>query len=162
LVVAGSGPLQAEFSERVRQLGLEKIIIIRGRIPYVDMVAEFESADALLFTSTRESLGSVVLEAAAYALPFVALDLGGPSTFFPSSAGIKIAPTTFEATAAAIAKAIIELRDDPEKRLEMGRCAYQFAKESIWEVHAKVMQRIYEDAASSATRIKLECAVSPA
>jgi glycosyltransferase involved in cell wall biosynthesis len=104
----------------------------------------------------------VVLEAAAYALPFVALDLGGPSTFFPSSAGIKIAPTTFEATAAAIAKAIIELRDDPEKRLEMGRCAYQFAKESIWEVHAKVMQRIYEDAASSATRLKLECAVSPA
>jgi glycosyltransferase involved in cell wall biosynthesis len=87
------------------------------------MVREFEPADTLLFTSTRESLGSIVLEAAAYALPFVALDLGGPATFFPSSAGINITLSTFDATAAAIAKAIIELRDDPAKRQEMGRSA---------------------------------------
>jgi len=162
LVVAGSGPLLAEFRERVQRLGLPKMIIIRGRIPWEQMVEEFESADALLFTSTRESLGSVVLEAAAYALPFIALDLGGPATFFPSSAGIKITPGTFQETAAAIANAIIELRDNPKRRQKMGRCAYAFAKESTWEVHAKVMQQIYDDAASRAARLKLDCAVSPA
>jgi glycosyltransferase involved in cell wall biosynthesis len=149
LVVAGGGPLQSEFSERVRRLGLERTIVIRGRIPWDDMAREFESADALLLTSTRESLGSVVLEAAAYALPFIALDLGGASTFFPASAGIKIAPTTLKETAADIAKAIVELRDYPEKRLEMGRCAHEFAKASTWDVHAQVMQQFYDDAAAS-------------
>jgi glycosyltransferase involved in cell wall biosynthesis len=118
------------------------------------MVREFESADALLLTSTRESLGSVVLEAAAYALPFIALDLGGASTFFPASAGIKIAPTTLQETATAIAKAIVELRDHPEKRLEMGRCAYQFAKASTWDAHAQVMQQIYDDAAAGSSRLR--------
>jgi glycosyltransferase involved in cell wall biosynthesis len=150
LVVAGDGPLQSEFSEKVRRLGLEKTILIRGRIPWDDMVQEYRSADALLLTSTRESLGSVVLEAAAYALPYIALDLGGASAFFPASAGIKIAPTTIKETAANLAKAIVELRDYPERRLEMGCCAYQFAKASTWDVHAQVMQQIYEDAAASA------------
>lgn len=149
LVVAGTGPLEIEFRDKVRRLGLDAVITVRGRIPWADMPREFEAADALLFTSTRESLGSVVLEAAAYGLPYITLDSGGPGTFFPSSAGIKIRPTTLEGTAKAISDAIVELRDHPERRIEMGSCAYRFAKENVWEAHARIMQRIYEDAVRS-------------
>jgi len=155
LVVAGGGPLQSEFSEKVQQLDLENMIVIRGKIPWDDMVAEFESADALLLTSTRESLGSVVLEAAAYALPFITLKLGGAATFFPASAGIKIAPTTVRETARGIAKAIVELRDYPERRLEMGRCAYGFAKASTWDLHARIMQQVYDEAAVSGSPLRI-------
>lgn len=152
LVIAGTGPLQSEYVEQVRRLNLQGVISFRGNVPWENMAHEFRSADALLFPSTRDSLGSVVLEAAAHGLPFIALDVSGAASFFPDAAGIKITPSTVDATVAAIARAILELRDNPARRQVMGRNAYGFARGSTWDLHGAYMQRIYDDAVQASSR----------
>jgi glycosyltransferase involved in cell wall biosynthesis len=148
LNIAGDGPDRSAFQFTAKRFGLEKIVSFRGQIPWPEMSMEFESADVFLFTSLHDSFGSVVLEATAYGLPIITLDIGGAGTFLPSSAAIKITPTTVEATSNAIAKAIIRLRDDLPLRRSMGIAARQFAESMLWDSQSAAMWDIYQRALS--------------
>jgi glycosyltransferase involved in cell wall biosynthesis len=147
LTVAGDGPLRREFESSAERLGLRDIVSFRGRIPWEEMAQEFLAADAFLFTSIRDSFGSVVLEAASYGLPSIALDIGGVGTFLPASAAIKVRPSNVEGTVLAIAEAILRLRDDAALRLEMGSASRRFAESMLWDKHAATMWQIYQEAA---------------
>ena len=147
LTVAGDGPLRKDFESAVERFGLRDIVTFRGRVPWEEMSREFLAADAFLFTSLRDSSGSVVLEAASYALPIMTLDIGGVGTFLPAAAATKISPSTVEETASAIAQAILRLRDDTALRLEMGSASRRFADSMLWDKHAATMWQIYQGAA---------------
>ncbi len=143
LTIAGDGPLRKDFESSVQRLGLNAVVTFRGRVPWEAMSKTFIESDAFLFTSLRDSFGSVVLEAAAYSLPVITLDIGGAGTFLPAAAAIKISPSTVRTTASAIAAAILRLRDDAQLRQDMGSAARQFAESMQWEKHAETMWRVY-------------------
>jgi glycosyltransferase involved in cell wall biosynthesis len=147
LTIAGDGPYRSEFESTVRRLGLDDVVTFKGRVPWEGMSREFRNADVFLFTSLRDSSGSVVLEAATYGLPFITLDISGIGTFLPASAAIKIKPTTVEGTASEIAAAVRTLQDDPVLREKMGGEARRFAESMRWEIHAETMWTIYRDVA---------------
>jgi glycosyltransferase involved in cell wall biosynthesis len=144
LTVAGDGPLTRDFESTVKRLGLRDIVTFRGRVPWLEMSKEFLRADAFLFTSLRDSFGSVALEATSYGLPIVTLDIGGAGTFLPAGAAIKIKPSSVKGTASALAGAILRLRDDPSLRHGMGLAARRFAESMSWEQHAAIMWQIYQ------------------
>ncbi len=82
LLVAGSGSDRARMEDLTRELGLTNRVNFLGRIPHEDMPALFQRCDAFLFTSLRDSFGSVVLEAMAHGLPVVTLNHQGMRALF--------------------------------------------------------------------------------
>lgn len=152
LWVAGDGPLREAWRAETQRLGLGERVRFLGRVPWEGMPALFREADAFLFTSLRDSFGSVVLEAMAFGLPVLVPDHQGVGTFVPEEAGVKVPVTTPEATVAAFAEAVERLALDPEARNRMALAAWRFAQEERWDRRAQRMLALYEEVLRDAGR----------
>ena len=89
LTVAGSGHLEPELKKLCVELGIAEKVHFIGSVPYTEMPALFRSCDAFVFSSLRDSFGSVVLEAMAQGMAIVMLDHQGVGTFVPSEAAFR-------------------------------------------------------------------------
>ena len=88
LVIAGSGPLEAELRKLAEQLKLGERIRFLGQIPQARRL--FSAFDLFALTSDHEPFGMVLLEAMAADVPVMATDCGGApevSQRLPSMAG---------------------------------------------------------------------------
>jgi glycosyltransferase involved in cell wall biosynthesis len=144
LRVAGNGPMRQEWGALAARMGLEGRVEFLGLVPHPEMPALYRSADAFIFTSLRDSFGSVVLEAMGAGLPIVTLDHQGVGAFVPPEAGFKVPVTKPEETVAGLADAIRALAESPELRARMGRAAWEFAKTQTWERRAEQMTELYK------------------
>lgn len=145
LVVAGDGPMRARWEARARELDLADRVSFAGHVPWERMPELFREADAFLFTSLRDSFGSVVLEAMAHALPILALDHQGVGDFVPPDASIKAPVTTPAETVTALSQSIRRLVRSPEDRWRMGEAAWAHARTHSWESRAAMMTEWYEE-----------------
>ena len=75
LVIAGSGPLEAELRKLAEQLKLGERIRFLGQIPQARRL--FSAFDLFVLTSDHEPFGMVLLEAMAADVPVMATDCGG-------------------------------------------------------------------------------------
>jgi glycosyltransferase involved in cell wall biosynthesis len=145
LLVAGSGSDRARMEELTRELGLAKRVEFLGRIPHEDMPALFQRSDAFLFTSLRDSFGSVVLEAMAHGLPIITLNHQGMRAFVPEDAAIKIPVSTPEQIITDFALGIDAVVSNPNSMRRMSEAAYAFANEQTWVRRAEMMNTLYEE-----------------
>jgi glycosyltransferase involved in cell wall biosynthesis len=149
LLIAGNGALRPKLEALASELGLAKRVKFLGLVPPERMQSVFQSAHAFLFTSLRDSFGSVVLEAMANGLPIVTLSHQGVGTFVPDNAGIKVPVTTPQETIRALANAIDELSAPDSRRSSMQLAGWTFAKEQTWDRRAERMTQIYEEVVKS-------------
>jgi phosphatidylinositol alpha-1,6-mannosyltransferase len=84
LLLVGDGPHRGAVEKLVRSLGLERDVVLTGRVPWQRTPAYYDAGDVFAMpTRTRlgglepEALGICYLEAAATGLPVVAGDSGG-------------------------------------------------------------------------------------
>ncbi len=84
LLLVGDGPNRPAVERAVRDLGLERHVVLAGRVPWDRTPAYYDAGDVFCMpTRTRrgglepEALGICYLEAAATGLPVVAGDSGG-------------------------------------------------------------------------------------
>lgn len=75
LLIAGSGPLDADIRATAAQMGLLDAVRFLGT--RADVPALLQAADAFVLSSLWEGLPVALLEAAATGLPVVATDVGG-------------------------------------------------------------------------------------
>lgn len=75
LVVAGKGPYLEEMKEKLKDVGGVQFL---GRVPYEKLPQIYSQAHALVFPSTTDTFGMVVLEAQCCELPAVVSNVGGP------------------------------------------------------------------------------------
>jgi glycosyltransferase involved in cell wall biosynthesis len=143
-MVAGDGPRRHECEMWVHRLGLDRQVRFLGFWPREKMPQLFHEADAFIFTSLRDSFGSVLLEAMAHALPILALDHQGARVFVPPEAGIKVAVTTPEETVANLAEGIRRLCRSPKTRWKMGEAGWRYARTQTWDCRAAQMSQWYD------------------
>lgn len=148
LLVAGDGVLRPKLEALARELGLGDRVKFLGFVPQEKMPSLFQSAHAFLFTSLRDSFGSVVLEAMANGLPIVTLNHQGAGTFVPNNAGIKVPVTTPRETICSLANAIDDLADSDSLRHSMQLAGWTFAKAQTWDLRAERMTQVYEEVVS--------------
>ena len=74
--ILGDGPETEAVRERVRALGLEDAVEVRGRVDSSEVAATIAAAGCLLHPSEREGYGQVVVEAFALGTP--AIVVAGP------------------------------------------------------------------------------------
>ncbi len=153
LLVAGKGPLRETWEQKARSLGLDSKVQFLGPVPYDRMPQVFTSADAFLFTSLRDSFGSVVLEAMSYGLPVITLNHQGVGAFVPDSAGAKIAVTTPGEVIEGLAQAIEKISRCAACRATMGAAALEQARQETWDRRVRRLTAAYDEVISADRRV---------
>jgi glycosyltransferase involved in cell wall biosynthesis len=144
LVVSGDG-LRTEAEQLVRDLGLVDSVTFTGLLPRPKVIEMFQNADAFLFTSLRDTFGTVVLEAMSQGLPVITLDHQGVGTHLPPEAAIKAPVVSPAETIARLGDGIRLLATHPEVCRRMGDAALDYAGTQTWESRARQMSSWYED-----------------
>src|ERR1700677_4079861 len=131
-----------------RRLGVEPKVTFWGKLPTIqDVYGKLAQCDVLVHPALHEAFGNVCLEALASGRPAICLDLGGPGLQVKEGTGIKVAPTTPEATVAELAAAMVRLASDPDLCSSMGRAARLSVEEHFdWDRKGEFMAQVYEDA----------------
>lgn len=148
LRILGEGSLGRRWQKLAERLGVGKSCRWLGWLPYEEALRLYEWADLFVFTSLRDTLGSVVLEALSYGVPVVCLDHQGAGDVVTRDCGRKIPVTTPTEVVRGIRDAIVTLAGDPEKIRELSRGALERAREYLWSRNGARMAEIYSHALS--------------
>lgn len=76
-LLIGDGPERENLQEKIKANGLEKEVILTGRIENAQVPAYQKACDAFLFSSKSETQGIVILEAMAAGNPVIAVKASG-------------------------------------------------------------------------------------
>lgn len=109
LVIAGLGPSQPELIKLVKNLGLEKKVVLLG---YRDDIEDLmQCSDVFVLPSLKEAFGLVIPEAMQNGLPVIASRVGGiPEIISSEDLGVLIKPGNKQ----SLAKALYKLLTNPE------------------------------------------------
>ena len=129
-LLAGDGPLRAEFESEARILGIgDRVVFLGDR---QDIPAVLASMDVAVLTSDSESLSNVILEAMAAGLPVVAYRVGGNAELLSHEGGKlqrgELIPAGDED---GFATAVERLLSSPSMRAEFGDNARKFAADNF-------------------------------
>ena len=115
LVIFGEGDLRATLQQQIRELELEKHVVLAGFRD--DVLSLTRSAEVFVMSSVTEGLGSTVLDAMAMGLAVVGTHAGGiPEAVKDGVTGLLVPPGNPEALADALASVL----GDPVQRIKMG------------------------------------------
>lgn len=132
-VIAGDGPQQANLIKRIEMLGLESRVHMLGLRR--DVTNILKSLDLFVLPTYQEALGTAFIEAGAMGLPVIATAVDGvPEVVVDQETGLLVPAKDTP----ALAKAILELLGNHERRQEMGiqakkRIEERFSREAMAE-----------------------------
>ena len=126
LVFVGDGPHRQQLAARSRN----RPIAFTGMLEGEELARAYASADCMVFPSTTDTFGNVVLEAQASGLPVIVTDQGGPAEIVRRyESGIVVDLGQPQALADAMEKIIL----DADLRRELRNRGLRSAAESKWE-----------------------------
>jgi glycosyltransferase involved in cell wall biosynthesis len=112
LLIIGDGPERGRITELIRQLGLDKKVIVTGFMENPFNV--IKNADMFVMSSRFEGFGLVLCEAMALGVPVIATDCrSGPREILNNGEYGILVPTEDESK---LADSIVSLLRNPEKR----------------------------------------------
>jgi glycosyltransferase involved in cell wall biosynthesis len=144
LVIFGEGELRQALERQVKELHLEKHVLLPGFRE--DVLQLVKSADLFVMSSITEGLGSTILDAMAMGLAVVGTTAGGiPEAVVPGVTGLLAPPGEPKPLAAAI----VMLLEDSALRARFGRegqlrVASQFGVDRLVEGTLAVYARALE------------------
>jgi glycosyltransferase involved in cell wall biosynthesis len=143
--IIGEGPRRKAWQSMVQRMGIADQLTFHGQLPFARTQAFMRQADALVFTSLRETSGNVVLEAMSAGVPVVCLDWTGPHDLTSDACAMRIAPRKPDQVITELSAAIEALAADPERRRAMGRAGQARVRQLFtWTDKAAQIQRVYD------------------
>lgn len=123
LVIVGGGPAEEELKNIAIDLDLSDSIIFTGTLSPQDVINCYAGSNVFVFSSVSETQGIVIAEAKAAGLPVVAIRANGAAEMVEDGIdGYLTNQSTVE-----FAERIIDLLNDEQLRLEMGKIAIKNA-----------------------------------
>ncbi|QMW04016.1 glycosyltransferase family 4 protein [Spirosoma foliorum] len=143
LTVVGDGEMGKYVPEYISAYNLADRVTWVGNVSYEQVKDYYRKANVFLFTSLRDTGPAQLMEAMAYSLPVVTLDLHGQAELVSSSTGIRVPVTEPEMVATDLAKAIEWMYHNEDKRTSMGLNAFRFAQQQNWETKVNHIVQTY-------------------
>jgi glycosyltransferase involved in cell wall biosynthesis len=132
LTIVGDGPQGALIPGWLEEFDLQDKVTWKGQIPWDQVKSAYLNHDLFMFCSLRDSVGMQLLEAMAYGLPILTLDLHGARQLVSDNAGIRVPAEVPEETAQELTQAVEYFYHHPEIRAQFGKAGYEFAKTQSW------------------------------
>lgn len=128
--IAGDGPERERLANRIKEIELEKRVILTGPVDEETLLAMYAGCLAVFFCPYQEDYGFVTAEAFASGKAVITSDdSGGPAELVKDGeTGFVIEPDPHQ-----IAKKIDELAGSRGKAEEMGSKALGFVRKMTWE-----------------------------
>ncbi|RMI06844.1 glycosyltransferase, partial [Cellulomonas triticagri] len=147
VALAGAGPHEAELRRRAATPALAGRVTFHGHLAGDDLAAFYRSLDVLAVPSVAapgwlEQFGRVAVEAMAAGVPVVASDSGALRDVV-GGAGLLVPP----GDAAALARALGEVRDTPGLADTLREQGHARAAEYTWDAVAARYEAMYRDLA---------------
>lgn len=112
--VFGDGPDRTRLESLADSLGIRNQVRFFGRVPRSEVLQAYQCANVLLHPSLHETWGWAVMEAMAFGLPVICLDLGGPPRIVANEAGICIPANDVDQVVGDITQSLLLLENHPE------------------------------------------------
>lgn len=132
LTVVGHGEMQQEIEDCIKEYSLEDTVRLTGKVPYGEMRSYYDSHDVFFFTSLRDSNGVQVIEAMAFGMPVITLNLHGQGIIVSDETGIRCSPQSPTIAVAELKEAVLELYNNPAKVSSMSAKAAEYASRQKW------------------------------
>jgi glycosyltransferase involved in cell wall biosynthesis len=143
LLIVGDGPEAPEIRRAAAELGVAERVHMLGQTSDAEKYRALAVADAFASTSQHEGFGLVFLEAMAFGLPVLCYDHGGQTDFLTSGRnGQVLRLNDFD----AFARALADLYDNSQLRLEMGRYNRSAVEEFFIERCAERYEALFREA----------------
>jgi glycosyltransferase involved in cell wall biosynthesis len=144
LAIAGTGGLEAGLKARAKELGLGNRVLFLGHRR--DIPDCLRAADLFVSSSTSEGQPVSLLEAMAAGLPVIATAVGGvPEALGSPPPGLLVPPGSTR----RLADAVVELANDPARRLELGTAARSRARSFSLDACIERYSDLYDELLSS-------------
>ena len=150
LVLHGRGEMVPEIERLIDELGLgDTIDFTTTRLSSADLADKIAAADLGVVPNRNDVftdgiLPTKLMEYAALGVPAIVARSSATELYFSDEMVRYVAP----GDAAAIADAIVELGNDPQRRLEMATRAQHFTSEHPWSAEAAGYTRLIETLAA--------------
>ena len=146
LILAGRGEMRESLEARIKELKLNDVVQILGRVDHEQVPALIRSFDIMVMPSIYESetFGVAAIEASASGVPVVASRVGGvPEAVLHEQTGLLVPPRDSE----GLASACLTLIDNPNLRRQMGEAGRRFVERYYsWPENTRLMAEIYRAA----------------
>jgi glycosyltransferase involved in cell wall biosynthesis len=142
LRVMGQGPRLAAWQRLAERLGIADRVNWISRHVMEEVYDEYRNSDLFVFTSMRETVPTVIIEALAAGLPIVYLDHQGIGEMVPAQCGVGVPVQTPRQVVADLTRAIAELAEDRATRKEMGEAALAYAEKYLWDRQGDEINRL--------------------
>lgn len=156
LRILGDGPLKKRWQKLAQRFGIESHFKWMGWLPHKEALAQYDWADVFVFTSLRDTCGTVVLEALSHGVPVICLDHQGVGDVVTIDCGIKIPVTTPGEVILRLRDVIGALAGDKTKLEAFGRKATERAREYLWCRKGEQMAAIYDEVLTSKNSRNIE------
>jgi glycosyltransferase involved in cell wall biosynthesis len=124
LTIYGAGPWRQQLTDQRDRLGLTSVVRLPGLTRQLDR--ELAASSIFVLSSRVEGLPMVLLEAMSTGLPAVAFDCPtGPGEVIEDGVNGRLVPP---ADVDALAAALMELIEEPDRRRAMGAAAYETSR----------------------------------
>ena len=120
LIICGDGPYRQRLRHLALSLAVEDRIHFVGKLPQDALWREMRASLALVFTSVRDTCGTVAIEALAVGTPLIFFNHQGVKELADDSCGIPIEPRSFDKAVDDFAAAMRRLDDDPDLVQRLG------------------------------------------
>ena len=145
LRILGKGPRQRAWQKLAGRLGAQDHCTWLGWLPHNEAKNQNIWADVFVFTSLRDTCGSVVLEALSQGLPIICLDHQGVGSVVTDRCGIKVPVTTPRQVVRGLRDAIARAARDDERLEALSRGAIERAQDYRWQRHGERLADLYCD-----------------
>lgn len=135
LVLAGSGPDEANLRAEATRLGLESRVRFVGNLGHDELPLLLGAAEAMVLPSEREGLANAWIEAIACGAPVVIPDIGGAREVIDRPAAGRIAARAPH----AIAHALNEVLETAAPQAQVAAAAARFS----WKANAAALDALY-------------------
>ena len=143
LLIAGSGPQEAELKALARTLGVADAVRFTGLLDRDEMAQLLRTSTVSINPTRVDNMPNSVLEAMASGVPVVSTHVGGvPYIVKDGETALLVPPDD----PAALATAVLRLLDDPAEAARLAAAALQQVQRYTWAQVAPLWADVYRSA----------------